>query len=168
MNTTQGTRPQRSTHIARQTRASRFSRNALLILAGALALTLVGCGGAGSTVIKGRVIAGAVGQSVAAAPGDERFEEQGIPGAKIAILDKQGNVSRGRGVYAKTTSDMFGNFEIKFANGQYPRDAVQVRVEGEGIFNSRSSTYLPKDGEDLLCVVIVRPGHVFPEPEEQQ
>jgi hypothetical protein len=126
----------------------------------------IGCAASGQSVISGRVIAGTVGQSLSAEPGDERFDEPGIPGAKITILKKGGSSSRGRGVYTSTTSDAFGNFEIAFANGQFPRDAVQVRVEGEGIYTSRSSTFLPNGGGQLLCVVITRPGYVIPEPPE--
>ncbi len=130
---------------------------------------MVGCASSAKSVIKGRVIAGPVGQSVRAAAGDERFDEPGVPDAKITILRKSGSSkSRGRGVYTRATSDAFGNFELVFANGQYPRDAVQVRVEGEGIYTSRSQTFLPDDGEEMLCVVITRPGYAIPDPPEDK
>ena len=145
-----------------------MSRIACIAAAFAVLIPAFGCESVGKSVILGRVIAGPVGQSVGASPQDERFEELGIPGVKIAVLTKDGNVSRGRGVYAKTESDVFGNFEISFANGQYPRDAVQIRVSGEGIFTSRSSTFLPDEGDELLCVVITRPGYVIPEPPEDE
>ena len=132
-----------------------------------VALPMIGCEStAGRSVIRGRVIAGTVGQSVGASPQDVRFDEPGIPEAKVIILTKTGNASRGRGVLTTATSDDFGNFEIAFAGGQYPRDAVQIRIEGEGIFTSRSISFLPTDGGELLCVVITRPGYVIPEPSE--
>lgn len=131
-----------------------------------LACLMVGCGG--RDVIKGRVIAGPVGQSVAAAPADERFAETGIPGAKITVLHKGGSAAQGRGVYTSATSDQYGNFELVFAGGAYPRDAVEIRVDGDGIFTSRSQAFLPKEGDRLLCVVIARPGHVFPKPEKPE
>lgn len=127
---------------------------------------MIGCASSTKTVITGRVIAGLVGQSVGASPNDERFNDPGIPGAKVSILSKTGSSARGRGVYTSVTSDDLGNFELSFANGQYPRDAVQVRVEAEGIFTSRSQTFLPGENDRLLCVVITRPGYVIPEPPE--
>ena len=132
-------------------------------------LGMTGCASSAKSIIKGRVIAGPVGQSVGASATDERFDKPGIPDAKITILRKSGgSKSRGRGVYTSATSDAFGNFELIFANGQYPRDAVQVRVEGEGIYTSRSQTFLPDDGEEMLCVVITRPGYVIPDPPEDK
>ncbi len=129
---------------------------------------IVGCGGAGKTVIKGRVIAGPVGQTVAASPEDERFLEVGIPNINVAVLSKDGSAARGRGVYAKVVSDAWGNFELQFPGGQYPRDAIQIRVNGEGIFTSKTTTYLPPDGDQVLSVVITRPGFVIPEPPEDE
>ncbi|MGV6814666.1 MAG: hypothetical protein ACWA5W_06610 [Phycisphaerales bacterium] len=133
-----------------------------------LTMTLVGCGGSGATIIKGRVIAGPVGQSVAASPEDERFLEPGIPGIDVAVLSKNGSAARGRGVFAKATSDQWGNFELRFPGGQYPRDAIQVRVHGDGIFTSKSTSFLPPDGDQMLCVVITRPGYIIPEPPEEE
>ncbi len=128
-----------------------------------LACLMAGCGG--RDVIRGRVIAGPVGQSVAAAPADERFTETGIPGATVTVLHKGGSAAQGRGVYTSATTDEYGDFELVFAGGEYPRDAVEIRVDGDGIFTSRSQAFLPKQGDRLLCVVILRPGHVFPMPE---
>lgn len=136
-----------------------------MLIASLFILPLVGCG-TGGTVIKGRVIAGPVGQSVGAAPRDERFEAPGIPGVTISILSKAGSASQGRGLYGSAVSDDFGNFELSIPSGQYPRDAIQVRVQGDGIFTSRSQTFLPPDGDQLLCVVITRPGYVIPAPPE--
>lgn len=132
---------------------------ASVLIAGLLA----GCGG--RDVILGRVIAGPVGQSVAAAPGDERFSEPGIPEATVTVLHKGGSVSQGKGVFTSAVSDEQGNFELVFAGGQYPRDAVEIRVSGDGIFTSRSQAFLPNEGEKLLSVVITRPGYVIPTPE---
>ena len=160
-------------NITQGTRHSGLQRNRFSNLASMLAVTLiagmmVGCASSGKNVILGRVISGPVGQSVGASPADERFLEPGIPGAEISVLSKTGSASRGRGVYAKATSDDWGNFEISFANGQFPRDAVQIRVEGEGIFTSRSTAFLPDEGDSLLSVVITRPGYVIPEPPEDE
>lgn len=161
MNNTQGQRRNRFF----SNKATRYTA----MLAGALlAVTMVGCGSGGKTVIKGRVISGPVGQSVSASPEDERFLELGIPGIDVVILAKNGSSSRGRGVYSKATSDDWGNFEISFAGGQYPRDAIQVRVKGEGVFTSKSVSFLPPEGDRLLCVVITRPGFVIPEPPEDK
>lgn len=140
---------------------------AVIAFVSLVTLPMIGCGGAsGKSIIRGRVIAGTVGQSVGASPKDMRFDEQGIPDAKVIILTKTGNASRGRGVLTTATSDDFGDFEVAFAGGQYPRDAVQIRVEGEGIFTSRSVSFLPSEGGELLCVVITRPGYVIPDPPE--
>lgn len=147
--------------------AQRFPLAALL-LGLVMTMLLVGCGGSGATIIKGRVIAGPVGQSVAAAPEDERFLEPGIPGIDVAVLSKNGSTARGRGVYAKATTDQWGDFELRFAGGQYPRDAIQVRVHGDGIFTSKSTSFLPPDGDHMLCVVITRPGYVIPEPPAEE
>ena len=147
---------------------NRAARLTILLIGSVLAISMVGCGSAGKSIIKGRVIAGPVGQAVSASPEDERFEELGIPGVKVVVLSKDGSSSRGRGVYAKATSDDWGNFEIAFNGGQYPRDAIQIRVEGEGVFTSKSITFLPPDGDRLLCVVITRPGYVIPEPPEDE
>ena len=161
MNNTQGQRRNRNY----STTTLRYTK----LLSGVLiAVLLVGCGSGGKSIIAGRIISGPVGQSVSASPEDERFENRGIPGVDVFILAKNGSSSRGRGVYAKATSDDWGNFEISFAGGHYPRDAIQVRVKGEGIFTSKSIAFLPPEGDKLLCVVITRPGHVFLEPLEEE
>lgn len=134
-----------------------------LVLMGTFMLGLVGCGN-GKSIVRGRVISGTVGQAVAAAPGDERFEEIGLPEMEVAVLAKGGSSARGRGVYAKATSDEFGDFELAFPAGSFPRDVVEIRVEGEGVFTARSTMYMPSEGEQVLCVVITRPGYVLPEP----
>ena len=160
VNTTQGQRQLTIHH-------NRSAFLALLLGLAMLVVPAIGCGGAAKSTIRGRVIAGLVGQSVGAASSDERFDEPGIPGAKITILRKSGgNTTRARSVFTSTKSDEFGNFELVFANGQYPRDAVQVQVKGEGFFTSRSQTFLPNDGDELLCVVITRPGYVIPAPTQ--
>ncbi len=164
MNTTQGQRTNRN-HSFRQTKHAILLTTAFLAVS---TVSMVGCASTSKSVINGRVISGTVGQSVSASPGDIRFDEPGIPGATVTILTKSGNASRGRGVYTKVTSDEFGNFELNFANGQYPRDSVQVRVEGDGFYTSRSNTFLPPEGDSLLCVVITRPGYVIPEPAEPE
>ena len=105
---------------------------------------------------------------MSASPGDLRFEQPGIPDAIVTIMTKSGNASRGRGVYTKATSDEYGNFELSFAGGQYPRDSVQVKVQGEGFYISRSNTFLPAEGDQILAVVITRPGYVIPEPEQPE
>jgi len=153
------------THRSNKRTISRAVLTASLLLT---SLSLVGCAASAKSLIQGRVIGGPVGQSVGASPGDERFDEQGIPNAKITILSKKGNASRGRGVYTTATSDEYGNFELTFGNGQYPRDAIQVRVESEGIYTSRSQTFLPDEGDKMLCVVIPRPGYVIPVPLEPE
>lgn len=135
----------------------------LFLLALILTGTLVGCG-SGKSVVRGRVIAGNVGQALAAAPGDERFKEPGLPEMTVNILARGGSTSKGRGVYATSTTDASGDFELVLPAGTFPRDAVEVRVSGEGIFTARSTTYMPKEGDQLLCVVITRPGYVPPEP----
>jgi hypothetical protein len=140
---------------------------ALFLGLAVLVVPAIGCGGAAKSMIRGRVVAGLVGQAVGAASSDERFDEPGIPGAKITILRKPGgNTTRARSVFTSTKSDEFGNFELVFANGEYPRDAVQVQVKGEGFYTSRSQTFLPNEGDEILCVVIARPGYVFPVPAE--
>ena len=148
----------------RRAAPSNTTRTPLLVsvLLACMAMLIVGC--SGQDVIRGRVIAGPIGQSVAAAPGDERFSERGIPAAKVTVLHKGGNEAMGRGVYTSAETDEMGNFELIFVGGSYPRDAVEIRVSGDGIFTSRSQTFLPKEGDQLLCVVITRPGYEFPEP----
>jgi hypothetical protein len=162
------------THMENEVNTSHRTRREIipmlkpLVFMCALSVLLVGCASSTKSTILGRVISGPVGQSVGASPEDERFEEQGIPGVKVTVLTKTGSASRGRGVYASAVADEYGNFELSFANGKYPSDAVQVRVAGDGIFTSRSQTYMPPDGDKLLCVVITRPGHEFPEPPEEE
>jgi len=168
VNTTHGQRQKKTTMQHKRQHANRTMMYPLLLASVFLATTLVGCGAAGKSVIKGRVIAGVIGQSVGASSSDERFDERGIPEATISILAKSGSASRGRGVYAKATSDQYGNFEVSFANGQYPRDAIQVRVKGDGFFTSKSKMFLPSEGGEILCVVILRPGYVIPEPDEEE
>jgi hypothetical protein len=147
------------------------TRRILLVLASLLlTLTQVGCGSGGKSVVRGRVITGTVGQAVSTNAGDERFEEPGVPGMEIAILARGGSVARGRGIYAKATSDEFGEFELVFPSGTFPSDAVEIQVSGEGVFTAKSTTYMPTQGARLLCIVIPRPGYVAPErnlnPEE--
>jgi len=154
-----------TTHGQRRFHFIQFST---LLLTTLLGISMVGCAGAGKSIIRGRVIAGLVGQSVGTPAGDERFDELGIPDAKITILRKSDNKSRKQGAYTSTTSDEYGNFELVFAGGEYPRDAVLVRVEAEGIYTSRSQTFLPTDGDKLLCVVITRPDYVIPVPPEDK
>lgn len=158
MNTTQGQR-----QLSVNKNPSAFL--ALFLGLAMLVVPAIGCGGAAKSSIRGKVIAGLVGQAVAVSSSDERFEEPGIPGVKVSILRKAGGNTTGRrSVYTSAVSDDFGNFELIIANGEYPRDAVQIRVKGDGIYTSKSQTFLPNDGDEILCVVITRPGYVFPEP----
>ena len=143
------------THIARRT--------VLLLAAIMLILTQVGCGSGGKTIVRGRVITGTVGQAIATSAEDVRFEEPGLPGMDVAVLARGGSVSRGRGVYAKVTTDELGDFELVFPSGTFPSDAVEIHVSGEGVFTARSTTYMPTMGGRLLCIVIPRPGYVAPE-----
>lgn len=136
----------------------------LMLVAIAIALvTVVGCGKS-TTYVRGRVITGSVGQAVVAAPGDERFDELGIPGLTVSVLAKGGSVARGRGVFAEAVSDEFGDFELPFPGGSFPRDVVEIHVSGDGVYTARSTTFMPTEGNQLLCVVITRPGYVPPEP----
>lgn len=136
------------------------------VLSAALtACLLVGC--AGVRPIRGKVIAGSVGQAVPAAPGDERFDQPGIPGATVTVMAKGGSAERGRGVFTTAVTDEQGEFSLSFRNGQYPRDAVQIRVTGDGIFTARSQTFLPGNGDQILCVVIPRPGYVNPNQNQE-
>ncbi|MEX0877129.1 MAG: hypothetical protein WD114_06690 [Phycisphaerales bacterium] len=137
-------------------------RHILPVFASVLAACLLtGC--QSKQLIKGRVIAGPVGQSVVVSPQDERFDDPGIPAAIVSVIGKDGANARARGVYATAETDASGNFELVFPGGTYPRDAVEIRVKGEGIYTSRSQTFLPPDGDALLCVVITRPGYVIPD-----
>lgn len=139
--------------------------NLILMFLMALTLsTLVGCGGGGKSIVRGRVISGAVGQAVSVTPADERLKEPGLPEMSVSILARGGSTSKGRGVYATATSNELGDFELIIPGGSYPRDAVEIRVTGDGIFTARSTTYMPNEGDQLLCVVITRPGYVRPEP----
>lgn len=143
------------THITR--------RFALLLASTLLILTQVGCGSGGKTTVRGRVIAGTVGQAIATSAEDVRFDEPGLPGMEVAVLARGGSVARGRGVYAKVTTDELGGFELVFPSGTFPSDAVEIHVSGEGVFTARSTTYMPTQGGQLLCIVIPRPGYVAPE-----
>jgi len=151
-------------------RASRSQQHTLvlcsLLMLGLMLIPLGGCGSSKS-IVRGRVIAGNVGQAVAAASGDERFQEPGLADMKVSVLAKGGSSARGRGVYASAVSDEFGNFELAFLGGSFPRDVVEFRVSGEGIFTARSQMYMPKEGDQVLCVVITRPGYSFKEQNRQ-
>ncbi len=128
-----------------------------------LTLTQVGCGSGGKSIVRGRVIAGTVGQAVSTAAGDVRFEDPGLPGMDVVVLAKGGSAARGRGVFARAVSDEQGDFELVFPSGAFPSDVVEIRVSGDGIFTARSTTYMPTGGGRLLCIVIPRPGYVAPE-----
>jgi len=145
-------------------RVFHFRRLVLFSLTAGVILLLVGCGG--QTVVRGKVISGPVGQSLAVSPQDERFEEPGIPGAEVTVLTKAGSAARGRGVYATGVSGEDGMFELAFPSGSFPREAVRIRVEGEGIFTSRSQTFMPSGDDRILCVVITRPGYVAPDQNQ--
>lgn len=138
----------------------------LFLMLFAVQSALVGCGNA-KTTIRGRVISGTVGQAVVAAPGDERFKDPGLPEMSVAVLARGGSTARGRGVFAEAVSDENGDFELIFPGGSFPRDIVEIRVSGDGTFTARSTTYMPTQGNQLLCVVIPRPGYVPPEPNRQ-
>lgn len=138
----------------------------LVIVAFAAQTALMGCGSS-KTTLRGRVIAGTVGQAVAAAPGDERFKDPGLPEMSVAVLARGGSTARGRGVFAEAVSDENGDFELIFPGGSFPRDVVEIHVSGDGIFTARSTTFMPTQGNQLLCVVIPRPGYVPPEPNRQ-
>lgn len=143
-----------------------MSRNALGFLFPLVLLSsliLVGCGSGGKSVVRGRVVSGTVGQAVSVSPQDERLQEQGLPGLKVYVLSKGGSASQGRGLYASAVSDEFGDFELEFPSGTFPSDVVTIQVSGEGIYTARSSTYMPTQGGNLLCIVIPRPGYVPPE-----
>lgn len=141
---------------------SNTRRLILLVLITASVLMLTACGGA-STLVRGRVIGGSLGQAVAAAPGDERLREDGFPEMEVYVLSKGGNPALGRGIYAQAVTDELGDFELKFRPGTFPSDIVEIRVEGEGIYTARSTMYMPKAGDALLCIVIPEPGYVRPE-----
>ena len=144
----------------------RFSSLLMLFLFALAQFSIVGCGSS-STSVRGRIIIGSVGQAVVAAPGDERFDEQGLPGMTVTVLARGGSTARGRGVFAEAQSDDFGDFELMFPGGSFPRDVVEIRVSGDGIYTARSTTYMPTQGNQLLCVVIPRPGYVPPEPNRE-
>lgn len=138
-------------------------RFVLILIAASLCLPLIGCGGAGKSVVRGRVVAGTVGQAVAVSPEDERLKEDGLPLMEVVVMSKGGSASQGRGVYARATSDELGDFELVFPGGTFPSDVVTIQVKGEGVFTARSTTYMPTGGGSLLCIVIPRPGYVRPE-----
>ena len=135
----------------------------LILIAACLCLPLVGCGGAGKSIVRGRVVAGTVGQAVAVSPEDERLKEEGLPLMEVVVMSKGGSASQGRGVYARATSDELGDFELVFPGGTFPSDVVTIQVKGEDVFTARSTTYMPTGGGSLLCIVIPRPGYVRPE-----
>ena len=135
----------------------------LILIAACLCLPRVGCGGAGKSIVRGRVVAGTVGQAVAVSPEDERLKEEGLPLMEVVVMSKGGSASQGRGVYARATSDELGDFELVFPGGTFPSDVVTIQVKGEDVFTARSTTYMPTGGGSLLCIVIPRPGYVRPE-----
>jgi len=144
------------------------SRRVLMILIAAMVcFPLVGCSSGGKSTVRGRVVTGSVGQAVAVSPEDERLEEDGIPGMKVVVMSKGGSASQGRGVYARATSDEFGDFELVFPGGTFPSDMVTIQVTGDGVFTARSTTYMPTQGGSLLCIVIPRPGYVRPEQNRE-
>ncbi|MCR9075492.1 MAG: hypothetical protein NXI07_05580 [bacterium] len=134
-----------------------------LFLALSFVLLIVGCGSRGKSIVRGRIIAGTVGQAVAVSPQDERLQEPGLAGFQVYVLSKGGSASQGRGLYAQAKSDEFGDFELVFPSGTFPSDVVTIQVTGEGIYTARSSTYMPTQGANLLCIVIPRPGYAPPE-----
>ena len=125
----------------------------LILIAACLCLPLVGCGGAGKSIVRGRVVAGTVGQAVAVSPEDERLKEEGLPLMEVVVMSKGGSASQGRGVYARATSDELGDFELVFPGGTFPSDVVTIQVKGEDVFSRIS-----------LIAEAARPGADYAEP----
>lgn len=145
-----------------------ISRRFVMFLAlCAACLPLVACGAGAKSIVRGRIIAGTVGQAVSVSPEDERLQGEGLPELDVVVMTKSGSASQGRGVYARATSDELGDFELVFPGGTFPSDVVTIQVSGEGIFTARSSTYMPTQGGSLLCIVIPRPGYVRPEQNRE-
>ena len=103
------------------------NRIAIAVLLLVSLFVFVGCGSRGQTTINGRIISGTVGQAVTVGATDERLKAEGLPGLDIAVLSKGGSVARGRGVFAKATSDELGDFKLVFPSGTFPSDAVEHR-----------------------------------------
>ena len=137
----------------RRTDARVFGRM-MMLAAVVVAFVQVGC--AGATRIDGRVVAGSVGLAVVVDPGDERLSEPGIPGVEVALL-RETNTTSGGAMITKAVSDEEGNFRFTLARGQHPAGAVIVRTRGEGVFTSRSRSYLPRGTQQLLCTVMTEP-----------
>lgn len=138
-------------------------RSYLILLAAFVCFPLLGCGGGAKSIVRGRVVAGTVGQAVSVSPKDERLQEDGLPEMEVVVMSKGGSASQGRGVYARATTDEMGDFELVFPGGTFPSDVVTIQTSGEGVFTARSTAYMPTQGGSLLCIVIPRPGYVRPE-----
>lgn len=143
-------------------------RNTLfLALVLIMTIPLVACGSAGKSTVRGRVVAGTVGQAVSVSPTDRRLDDEGLAGMEVVVMAKGGSASLGRGVFARATSDELGDFELVFPGGTFPSDVVTIQVSGDGVFTARSTNYMPTQGGSLLCIVIPRPGYVKPEQNRE-
>lgn len=144
----------------RSTDARVFGRFIPVIALSAAVLFQLGC--AGSTRIDGRVVTGPVGMAIIAEPGDERLESSGVPGVEVALLRE--TTSSGGALITQTVTDEEGNFRMTLARGKHPGNAVIVRTRGDGIYTSRSRSYLPRGSQKLLCTVIPQPPSERQEP----
>tara|TARA_R110000782_G_scaffold20675_19_gene55912 strand:- start:15069 stop:15503 length:435 start_codon:yes stop_codon:yes gene_type:complete len=138
----------------RGTDARVFGRLTASLAMLAVALLQVGC--SGSTRIDGRVVSGPVGLAVVVDPSDDRLSEPGIPGVEVALL-RESSGSSGGAMITRAVSDEAGNFTFTLARGQHPAGPVSVRTRGDGVFTSRSRSYLPRGNQRLLCTVMTQP-----------
>lgn len=138
----------------RGTDARVFGRLMAALAAIAMVALQIGC--SGSTRVGGRVVSGSVGLAVVVDPSDDRLSEPGIPGVEVALL-RESTSATGGAMITRAVSDDQGNFTFTLARGQHPAGPVIVRTRGDGVFTSRSRSYLPRGTQQLLCTVITQP-----------
>jgi hypothetical protein len=89
-----------------------------------------------------------------------RSKTPGLPGIEVALL-RESSTSSGAMITSAVSDDQ-GNFRMTLARGQHPGNAVIVRTRGDGVYTSRSRTYLPRGNQQLLCTVIAQPERTVP------
>jgi hypothetical protein len=138
-----------------------FGRTLSILALFAAAFALTGCSGA--TRIDGRVVTGPVGLAVVVDPTDERLSNPGVGGVEVALLRETS--SNSGSLITRTVTDEHGDFRFTLARGHHPGAAVIVRTRGDGIYTSRSRTYLPRGNQKLLCTVMAQPEASAPSSE---
>lgn len=109
----------------------------------ALALAAVGCA-SNSHALRGKVVPGRTGVVTAAAPNDQRLEQDGISGVLVRVM--RGGVAP----VAEATSGPTGEFTLRLSEDDALSGRVEIVASGPGILTTRGAVYPPTDDRWLL------------------